>query len=284
MFAPRCVRLGGVLARRLPTLSRLNIHSNGITCLSHTPTPPVLSRSLSFTHRLTSSNTPLLISHPRARSMQPIRTMFIQTQNTPNPDSLKFLPGQTVLETGTIDFPSVSAASRSPLALALFRVEGVKSIFMGYDFISVNKMPDEDWNLLKPAVFAAIMDFYNSGKPVMQDEVINKDTEVKPEDSEVVAMIKELLETRVRPSVQEDGGDIEYRGFEDGVVLLKMQGSCSGCPSSSVTLKSGIERMLMHWIPEVAGVVAVSDDDLEKINLEAFNKTESSLQQNNTAA
>jgi len=151
-------------------------------------------------------------------------------------------------------------------------------VFFARDFISVNKEPEQDWTSLKPAVFGVIMNFYNTGKPLLEEVQVREDTQIQQGDSEVVQMIKEILETRVRPQVQEDGGDIEYKGFQGGVVLLKMQGSCSGCASSSVTLKSGIERMLMHWIPEVTGVVAVSDSDLEKINLEEFNKTSSKVE------
>jgi len=138
-----------------------------------------------------------------------------------------------------------------------------------------------EWHYLKPQIFSIISDFYASGKPLLSTEAsqnaAEKSTVIQPEDSETVAMIKEILETRVRPGVQEDGGDIQYRGFQDGVVYLKMQGSCSGCPSSSVTLKNGIEKMLMHWVPEVNGVIAVDDDELEKLNLEHFAKVEQGI-------
>jgi len=142
--------------------------------------------------------------------------------------------------------------------------------------VSVNKKEDIEWHHLKAHIFGEIADYYASGKPLLNEEASSANTDIEDEDDEVVAMIKELLETRVRPAVQQDGGDIVYRGFESGVVMLQLQGSCSGCPSSAVTLKSGIERMLMHWIPEVVGVMAVNDDDLEKINLEAFSKIENS--------
>lgn len=173
------------------------------------------------------------------------------------------------------------ASNKSELAVALFRTEGVTGVFLTRDFISVNKTPEALWHVLKPLIFTVITDFFESGRPVISGDgaatsVAN--TTITEEDDDVVAMIKELLETRVRPAVQADGGDIIYRGFTDGVVLLQMQGSCHGCPSSAVTLKKGIERMLMHWIPEVQGVMAVDDDDLSKINLSAFNNFEQQQQ------
>ncbi|VFQ64219.1 unnamed protein product [Cuscuta campestris] len=186
------------------------------------------------------------------------RTMFIQTQSTPNPLSLMFYPGKPVMETGSADFPNARSAMNSPLAKALFGIDGITRVFFGSDFVTVTKSDDATWDLLKPEVFAAIMDFYASGDPLFLDSktAASMDTAIKEDDSETVAMIKELLETRIRPAVQDDGGDIEYRGFDEdtGIVKLRMQGACSGCPSSSVTLKSGIENMLMHYVPEVKGV------------------------------
>lgn len=188
------------------------------------------------------------------------RNIFISIEKTPNPDSLKFVPDVQVLNEGeTMDIPNQRAAMNSPLAIQLFRIEGVKNVFFGSNFISVGKDEEKEWAVLKPQIFQTIMDFFSSGQPVVTEAPVREDTAIQPDDSEVVQMIKELLETRIRPSVQEDGGDIVYKGFEDGIVFLQMQGSCSGCPSSTVTLKSGIERMLMHWIPEVNGVVAVED-------------------------
>ncbi|XVF24639.1 hypothetical protein REPUB_Repub13aG0144400 [Reevesia pubescens] len=183
------------------------------------------------------------------------RSMFIQTQSTPNPSSLMFHPGKPVMEVGSADFPNPRSAMNSPLAKALYGIDGITRVFFGSDFITVTKSDDASWDLLKPEIFAAIMDFYSSGQPLFLDSetAAAKDTAIHEDDSETVAMIKELLETRIRPAVQDDGGDIEYRGFDPdtGVVKLKMQGACSGCPSSSVTLKSGIENMLMHYVPEV---------------------------------
>lgn len=189
------------------------------------------------------------------------RNMFIQTQDTPNPDSLKFLPGKTVLEKGdTRDFPTQASAMSSPLAKLLFRIEGVKGVFFAKDFITVTKLEDADWKLLKPEIFAIIMDFFASGLPIVHETKPSEDTEIQEDDDEVVMMIKELLDTRIRPTVQEDGGDIIFKGFEDGIVKLKLQGSCSSCPSSIVTLKNGVQNMLQFYIPEVVSVEQVKDE------------------------
>ncbi|XP_023574225.1 NFU1 iron-sulfur cluster scaffold homolog, mitochondrial isoform X1 [Octodon degus] len=194
----------------------------------------------------------------------PVRYMFIQTQDTPNPNSLKFVPGKPVLETRTMDFPTPAAAFRSPLARQLFRIEGVKSVFFGPDFITVTKENEElDWNLLKPDIYATIMDFFASGLPLVTEETSSGEP-ASEEDDEVVAMIKELLDTRIRPTVQEDGGDVIYKGFEDGIVQLKLQGSCTSCPSSIITLKNGIQNMLQFYIPEVEGVEQVKDDESDE--------------------
>ena len=198
--------------------------------------------------------------------------MFIQTEPTPNPDSLKFNPGKDVLgEAGVMsrDFRSLKEAQSSPLAKRLFQTEGVVGVFLAADFISVTKTDDADWLTIKPQVFASIMDHYAAGDSALgEGEADEIDSlEIHDDDSEVVQMIKELLDMRIRPSVQEDGGDIKFHGFdeESGVVSLEMQGSCSGCPSSSVTLKSGIENMLMHYIPEVKEVTNLGggSDDIE---------------------
>ena len=178
--------------------------------------------------------------------------MFIQTEQTPNPATLKFLPGVAVAPDGTADFAAASMAARSPLALALFDIEGVSGVFLGSDFITVTKSPDRDWYLLKPEILGAIMDHFTQGRPVL---VASEDAAAEAgEDSEIVAQIKELLDTRVRPAVAMDGGDIVFRRYEEGVVYLHMQGACSGCPSSTATLKMGIENMLKHYIPEISGV------------------------------
>jgi Fe-S cluster biogenesis protein NfuA len=179
--------------------------------------------------------------------------MFIQTEPTPNPATLKFLPGRAVMDAGTANFTEPEAAKISPLAESLFALGGVTGVYLGADFITVSKAADLDWLNLKPVVLGAIMDHFTSGRPVMSGAA----TAAEPgedEDSEVVSQIKELLETRVRPAVAQDGGDIIFHSFEDGVVYLHMQGSCSGCPSSTATLKAGIENMLRHYVPEVQEV------------------------------
>lgn len=182
--------------------------------------------------------------------------MFIQTEQTPNPATLKFLPGREVMGTGTADFPTAESAGRSPLAERLFGIEGVAGVFLGSDFITVTKTADRDWHLLKPAILGAIMEHFTAGRAVINAEPAAA-AEGQGEDDEIVAQIKELLETRVRPAVAQDGGDIVFHGFEEGVVYLHMQGSCAGCPSSTATLKAGIENMLRHYVPEVMEVRAV---------------------------
>lgn len=189
-----------------------------------------------------------------------LRSMFIKTQETPNPNSLKFIPGVKILEEReTIDFPNGTTAFCSPLAKLLFRIDGVKSVFFGSDFITVTKVDeDTEWRLLKPEIFATIMDFFASGLPVLTDAKPSSDTQITEEDDETVQMIKELLDTRIRPTVQEDGGDIIFMGFEDGIVKLKMQGSCTSCPSSVVTLKNGVQNMLQFYVPEVVAVEQIN--------------------------
>lgn len=186
--------------------------------------------------------------------------MFIQTEQTPNPATLKFLPGRAVLEEGTADFQSSDeAVGKSPLAERLFAVEGVTAVFFGTDFISVSKAEEKEWYVLKPAVLGAIMEHFTAGRPVMAAGVSAEEeggANHDPADGEVVRQIKELLETRVRPAVAQDGGDIVFHGFEKGVVYLTMRGACAGCPSSTATLKMGIENMLRHYIPEVTEVRA----------------------------
>ena len=183
--------------------------------------------------------------------------MFIQTEQTPNPATLKFLPGCTVMEAGTANFPERGAAARSPLAERLFELPEVAGVFLAADFITVTKHGDSEWHQLKPAVLAAIMEHFTAGRPVIVGEANIDAGSAAEEDDEVVSQIKELLETRVRPAVAMDGGDIIFEDYEDGIVYLHMQGSCSGCPSSTATLKAGIENMLRHYIPEVVEVRAV---------------------------
>jgi Fe-S cluster biogenesis protein NfuA len=181
--------------------------------------------------------------------------MFIQTEPTPNPATLKFLPGRAVMEQGTANFADRTGVERSPLAQRLFGLPGVAGVFLGADFITVTKDAGAEWHQLKPSVLGAIMEHFTAGRPVFLAGGVD---EVADEvEDEVVLQIRELLETRVRPAVAQDGGDIIFDHYEDGVVYLHMQGSCSGCPSSTATLKAGIENMLRHYVPEVVEVRAV---------------------------
>ncbi len=185
--------------------------------------------------------------------------MFIQTEETPNPATLKFLPGRTVMSAGTAYFPESESAGASPLAQRLFQIEGITEVFFGADFVTVAKAEEREWYLLKPAILGVIMEHFMAGRPVVVEAVSQPlgAGEADQDDDEVVVKIKELLEERVRPAVAQDGGDIVFRGFEEGVVLLHMQGACAGCPASTATLKLGIENMLRHYIPEVVEVRAV---------------------------
>jgi Fe-S cluster biogenesis protein NfuA len=187
--------------------------------------------------------------------------MFIETEDTPNPATLKLLPGREVMGLATADFASAASAARSPLAASLFELDGVARVFLGGDFITVTKTDAVGWDTLKPQVLGSIMDHFVTGRPVidttMADDDLFDEEDVDPADAEIVEQIKELLDTRVRPAVAGDGGDIVFRGFRDGVVRLHMQGSCSGCPSSRATLKHGIENMLRHYVPEVVAVEQV---------------------------
>ncbi len=191
--------------------------------------------------------------------------MFIQTEATPNPATLKFLPGEVVYKDGSVDFRNPEDAGVSPLASRLFGIPGVAGVFFGYDFVSItreeNDNPGFDWQHLKPAVLGAIMEHFMSGQPVMADDAaaaIEDGNEFFEEkDEKIVETIKELLDTRVRPAVAQDGGDITFRGFRDGIVYLHMRGACAGCPSSTATLKHGIQNLLRHFIPEVSEVEAI---------------------------
>ncbi|MBM3605365.1 MAG: NifU family protein [Alphaproteobacteria bacterium] len=186
--------------------------------------------------------------------------MFIQTETTPNPATLKFLPGETVLGSGTADFPSPESGTTSPLARRIFGVEGVAGVFLGRDFVTVTKSDELSWDHLKPQVLGAIMEHFQSGAPAIEGaapESAGHAAHNGP-DAEVVGQIKELLDTRVRPAVAQDGGDITFHGFDRGIVYLHMQGACAGCPSSTLTLKMGIENLLRHYIPEVVEVRPVA--------------------------
>jgi Fe-S cluster biogenesis protein NfuA len=181
--------------------------------------------------------------------------MFIQTETTPNPATLKFLPGRSVLSTGALDMPDKESAAKSTLAERLFDIPGVSGVFLGSDFITVSKSAGE-WPQLKPAILGVIMEYFMSGAPILKEETAEarKDEFFDADDAEIVATIKELIETRVRPAVANDGGDITFRGYKDGIVYLDMKGSCSGCPSSTATLKHGIQNLLRHFVPDVVEV------------------------------
>jgi Fe-S cluster biogenesis protein NfuA len=188
--------------------------------------------------------------------------MFIQTEATPNPLTMKFIPGEAVMPEGTAFYTNPEAAKQSPLAEELFKIEGVTAIFLGNNFVTVTRAESTGWDVLKPSLLTTIMEHYVSGRPVIRKETAT--TASKPvsasadgNDSEIVQQIKELIETRVRPAVAMDGGDIIFHSFEEGIVKLEMHGSCSGCPSSTATLKQGIENMLKHYIPEVQAVEPV---------------------------
>ncbi|MCB2116644.1 MAG: NifU family protein [Rhodobacteraceae bacterium] len=186
--------------------------------------------------------------------------MFIQTESTPNPATLKFLPGLAVLDVGTADFPAPDTAAKSPLARRIFAVDGVTGVFFGSDFVTVTKAEGVLWEHIKPAILGAIMEHFQSGAPVIEGEAPKADAHAGEDgpDGDIVKQIKELLDTRVRPAVAQDGGDITFHGFDRGVVYLHMQGACAGCPSSTLTLKMGIENLLRHYIPEVTEVRPVA--------------------------
>lgn len=185
--------------------------------------------------------------------------MFIQTETTPNPATLKFIPGREVMTEGTVDFPDAESGARSPLATRLFAIPEVERVFFGADFVTVTKR-EGDWRHLKPAILGAIMEHFTLGLPLFESEAAAEAEPVyEGEEAEIVAQIKELIDTRVRPAVANDGGDIIFKGFDggSGTVFLHLQGACAGCPSSTITLRNGIENMLRHYIPEVSAVEAV---------------------------
>lgn len=201
------------------------------------------------------------------------RTVFIQTENTPNPESIKFVPTNTVVlktEDGNGYFVNKSDPMedilKSPLCTELFKIDGVKAIYLGADFVTITKFAEAKWQFMRPDIFSCLMDFFESGKEALADHPIITDTTILDDDDEVVAMIKELIEQRIRPAVQEDGGDIRYVSFDEneGVVTVQLAGSCVGCPSSSVTLKQGVENMLMHYVPEVTSVVSLEAEEGEE--------------------
>lgn len=185
--------------------------------------------------------------------------MFIETEGTPNPETIKFLPGRTVMEDGTADFKDGDDLSTSPLAQALFGIDGVKGVFLGADYVSVTKSGSDDWSGLQAQILAGMMQFFSSNAPVYTGDAQGTlSVEEDPEDADIIAQIRTLLDEKVRPSVAGDGGDIVFRGFKEGTVYLQMQGACSGCPSSTITLKHGIENLLRYYVPEVSAVEQVN--------------------------
>lgn len=185
--------------------------------------------------------------------------MYIQTEETPNPNALKFLPGEIVAKNGTIFIAKKEDAARSPLAKQLFEIAGVEAVFLGEDFITVTKNEASRWEILKPMILTEVMDYYVTGAAIAEPQAENKPAAPSLDESDpLVKQIRELIDTRVRPAVAQDGGDIIFRNFHDGVVELELHGSCSGCPSSTATLKDGIENMLKHYVPEVKEVLAVA--------------------------
>eukprot|EP00298_Acanthocystis_sp_HF-20_P019392 c2290_g1_i2.p1 GENE.c2290_g1_i2~~c2290_g1_i2.p1 ORF type:complete len:246 (+),score=88.16 c2290_g1_i2:29-739(+) len=225
-----------------------------------------MSRVLCFNHKLTSLQS--IRYKPLSSSLlvfgNLIRNMFITTQKTPNMNALQFFPGRQILNEGqsTQNFSDYRSTQRSPLARDLFKIQGVIGVFFGKEFVTVTKDDSSDWDALKPQVFAQISDFLALNQPVLLDQAINPDTEVKSDDSEVVIKIKDLLDTRIRPAVQEDGGDVYFHSFDqvEGIVWLKMAGACKTCSSSAITLKNGVENMMLHYIPEVREVKEYVDE------------------------
>ncbi|WVF67565.1 hypothetical protein IAT40_002323 [Kwoniella sp. CBS 6097] len=270
--------------------SRTLLPRSTVVARSSTTLPAVISRSFSSSPRpafvgvgVGSSRSGLRRKDAASIGLkQQRRTMFIQTETTPNEASLKFIPGVTVTQGGTHEFLDLRSALPSPLATRLLTIDGLTGVFFGPDFVTCSKDESYSWSILKPEVFAVLMEHFSSGAPLFKEASHDsgaEDTRILETDSEIVGMIKELLETRVRPAIQEDGGDIEYKGFEEdsGIVKLKLKGSCRGCSSSSVTLKNGIERMLMHYVPEVQSVEQVLDEE-ELIALDEFAKLEARLE------
>lgn len=188
------------------------------------------------------------------------RGIFIRPQTTPNPNSLQFFPGKAIMPEGTMDFSAPKYATGSPLATKLFQIDGVSRVFYGKDFVTVNKTEESDWSILKPLIFEEISNQFTSDKPLFTDQVENDDTQILDTDSETVVTIKEIIQARIRPFVAEDGGDIRYVSFDEetGLLTLELRGSCSTCPSSSVTLKNGVENMITYYVPEVKTIEALS--------------------------
>lgn len=183
--------------------------------------------------------------------------MYIETERTPNPETLKFLPGKTLLESGSVNYGDSESAEGSPLALELFRIEDVRGVFVGYDFVSVTKDPVSDWEVIKPIILSSLMQFISSGREAVEAFGEDKGPVINEEDTDIVAQINSIIDEKVRPAIAGDGGDIVLKGFEKGVVYMQLQGACAGCPSSTITLKHGIENLLKYYVPEVLEVRSV---------------------------
>ncbi|XP_048863391.1 NFU1 iron-sulfur cluster scaffold homolog, mitochondrial [Brienomyrus brachyistius] len=252
-------------------------HMSLLRALPHLTRSSVLAKHLPYSGCAVQSCTKSLLRCRAAVSLLPVRQLHVQTQDTPNPRSLKFLPGRAVLGTGTLSFSSAGHAKSSPLASEIFKVEGVKAVFFGPDFITVTKRDDDvEWADIKRGVIGAVTEFFQSGNPITTGETDTHSAPLEEDEDEVVSMIKELLDTRIRPTVQEDGGDVIFKGFEEGTVRLKLLGSCTGCPSSTRTLKSGIENMLQFYIPEVDHVEQV-EDEVDEISNKVFSELDRKL-------
>lgn len=250
--------IGGIEHKSLGFIRTSTVHQRSLS----TRQVPILDKAQNGTKPYSCSQRDLhhfksIVSVMHIHLTSPNR-MFIQVEETPNPNSLKFYPGEQVLESGTVDFQDkVTASLKSPLAKSLFRIKGVKSVFFAQDFITVTKEDDDflDWKVMKPQIFSEIMIFYTMKQPVLFDEPDVDSNIINENDSDIVKEIKQLIEDRIRPTIQEDGGDLAFVAYEDGIVKLRLQGACTSCPSSVVTLKNGIRNMLQFYIPEVKDVV-----------------------------
>ncbi|KAI9792428.1 MAG: hypothetical protein M1816_002312 [Peltula sp. TS41687] len=295
--AQRCTRTLSRTSRLTRLSEPRQIHGRQVCRCLHQSAPLPIAPSVNGSLRPSRRPSPSWVNRFNPTVIRGTRSIFIQTETTPNPDALKFLPNHRVLPEGLstsfLEYLSprstLAPPHPSPLAARLMNIDGITSVFYGADFITVTKASDTDWAHVKPEVFSLITEAVTSGEQVV-NTIENTSAEAgqggaeqdtlayNEEDSEVVGMIKELLETRIRPAIQEDGGDIDFRGFENGQVLLKLRGACRTCDSSTVTLRNGIESMLMHYIEEVKGVTQVLDQE-EEIAMQEFAKFEEKLRQ-----
>jgi len=242
---------------------RTSTHDSHVRHSSGVSSKLTLSAQIGRPSARITSDSKLSETSRRYIHLTPCSHMFIQVEETPNPNSLKFYPGEAVLESGTANFQDkVQGSLKSPLAKALFRIRGVKSVFFAQDFITVSKDDDEnvEWNVLKPQIFSAIMIFYTMKQPILYSSIDEDPNAVNESDSEIIKEIKALITEKIRPTIQEDGGDLEFVSFEDNIVRVRLQGACTSCPSSVVTLKNGIKNMLQFYVPDVQDVEQVHDE------------------------